>query len=276
VAAVLKADKKRAALVEEEKAILAALDAADEAAAAGAGATKGRGGGWMSESARGEAEDRLNAVYEEMAAMKAESAESRARSILAGLGFTSVMQEQATRQFSGGWRMRISLARALFMQPDLLLLDEPTNHLDLNAVIWLEDYLSRWRSTLLVVSHDQDFLSGVGTDSVHLECRKLAYYKGDYDDFKEMHAQKIAKQQKDWESQQKALKEAKKSGLAADKALKDVLKKLHLTALREKPREYVGPPPRRDGDRDASLISSNLRTTHARFAFGRKLEGKRR
>jgi ATP-binding cassette subfamily F protein 1 len=90
--------------------------------------------------------------------MGADSSEAEARRILSGLGFDAAAQEMPTRRFSGGWRMRISLARALFMQPDLLLLDEPTNHLDLNAVIWLEDYLSRWRTTLFVVSHDQDFL----------------------------------------------------------------------------------------------------------------------
>jgi len=214
VQAVLKADKKRAALVEEERFILAALDAADEALLKG-----GKGAaGHLEDEARSIMEDRLNAVYNEMASMKAESSEARARSILAGLGFTAVMQEQPTKQFSGGWRMRISLARALFMQPDLLLLDEPTNHLDLNAVIWLEDYLSRWKSTLLVVSHDQDFLSGVVTDIVHLEQRKLAYYKGDYDDFKEMHEQKMAKQLKDWETQQKALKSMKDGGKSKKQA----------------------------------------------------------
>ena len=150
--------------------------------------------------------------------MKAEASEAAARSILAGLGFTPDMQERPTRQFSGGWRMRISLARALFMQPDLLLLDEPTNHLDLNAVIWLEDYLSRWKSTLLVVSHDQDFLSGVVTDIVHLEEQKLHYYKGNYDDFKAMHAQRMEKQQKDYDKQQKLLQTLKAKGRSAKDA----------------------------------------------------------
>jgi ATP-binding cassette subfamily F protein 1 len=216
VAAVLRADKKRAALTDEEARILAALDAADAAEAAPAGSAAARAR--LADAARGALEDRLNALYDELAAMKAESSESQARAILAGLGFTADMQERPTKHFSGGWRMRISLARALFMQPDLLLLDEPTNHLDLNAVIWLEDYLSRWRSTLLVVSHDQDFLSAVVTDIVHLEDRKLYYYKGNYDDFKEMHAQKLAKQQKDWEAQQKLLKAMKASGKTSKQA----------------------------------------------------------
>ena len=99
-------------------------------------------------------DDRLNQVYEQLASINAASAEARARQILFGLGFDSAMQEKCTKNFSGGWRMRISLARALFMEPTLLLLDEPTNHLDLNAVIWLDDYLQKWKKTLLIVSHD--------------------------------------------------------------------------------------------------------------------------
>jgi len=83
-------------------------------------------------------QDRLKEVYEELKAIGADSAEPRARRLLAGLGFTKKMQDRATNSFSGGWRMRVSLARALFVEPTLLLLDEPTNHLDLNAVIWLD------------------------------------------------------------------------------------------------------------------------------------------
>ena len=79
------------------------------------------------------------------------------------------MQDRATNKFSGGWRMRVSLARALFIEPTLLMLDEPTNHLDLNAVIWLDNYLQNWKKTLLVVSHDQSFLDNVCTDIMHLD-----------------------------------------------------------------------------------------------------------
>jgi len=84
----------------------------------------------------------------------------------------------------GGWRMRISLARALFLEPTLLMLDEPTNHLDLNAVIWLDDYLQKWKKTLLIVSHDQDFLNSVCEEILHLDNKKIVQYRGNYDTFK--------------------------------------------------------------------------------------------
>ncbi|ESN93859.1 hypothetical protein HELRODRAFT_180511 [Helobdella robusta] len=124
--------------------------------------------------------DRLKEVYEELHNMGADSAEPRARRILAGLGFTKSMMDKSTEEFSGGWRMRVSLARALFLEPTLLLLDEPTNHLDLNAVIWLDNYLQGWKKTLLVVSHDQSFLDNVCTDIIHLDQQKLFYYRGNY------------------------------------------------------------------------------------------------
>lgn len=139
-------------------------------------------------------------------------AEPRARRILSGLGFTTEMQDKPTSSFSGGWRMRISLARALFMQPDLLLLDEPTNHLDLNAVIWLDGYLQTWKKTLLVVSHDQEFLSSVCQYIIHLNNKKLDYYVGDYPSFKKMQQQKLVEQIKAWEKQQKLLKQLKATG----------------------------------------------------------------
>ena len=102
-------------------------------------------------------------------------AEPKARRLLAGLGFNKEMQDRATNKFSGGWRMRVSLARALFVEPTLLMLDEPTNHLDLNAVIWLDNYLQNWKKTLLIVSHDQSFLDNVCTDIIHLDQVQWGY-----------------------------------------------------------------------------------------------------
>lgn len=109
--------------------------------------------------------------------------EAQAGTILFGLGFTKEMQQKMTKEFSGGWRMRISLACALFKQPNLLLLDEPTNHLDMEAVIWLENYLSKWNSSLIVVSHSQDFMNTVCTAMLHMTQKRLKTYNGNYDTF---------------------------------------------------------------------------------------------
>lgn len=122
-------------------------------------------------------DERLGEIYEELDVIGASAAQGRACRILFGLGFDGEMQKRSTKFFSGGWRMRISLARALFIEPTLLMLDEPTNHLDLNAVIWLDDYLQKWKKTLLIVSHDQEFLNSVCQEVIHIEDKKLAYYK---------------------------------------------------------------------------------------------------
>lgn len=127
--------------------------------------------------------ERLTQVYERLDEMDATTAEARASTILCGLGFTPAKQQKKTKEFSGGWRMRIALARALFIQPTLLLLDEPTNHLDMEAVVWLEDYLSKWNKILFMVSHSQDFLNNVCTHMVNVHKKKLVYYTGNYDTF---------------------------------------------------------------------------------------------
>ncbi|KHJ98189.1 hypothetical protein OESDEN_01830 [Oesophagostomum dentatum] len=144
---VVKSDKKRLALLEEQAQLTKQLEDGDHSVV-----------------------QRMQEVADELRDMKADAAEPRARRILAGLGFSKEMQEKAVEDFSGGWRMRISLARALFLEPSLLMLDEPTNHLDLNAVIWLDNYLQAWKKSLLIVSHDQGFLDndldfGVDMDS---------------------------------------------------------------------------------------------------------------
>merc|ERR1712002_900532 len=162
--------------------------------------------------------DRLQDVYEELKAIDAEQAEPKARRLLAGLGFCTEMQNRATNKFSGGWRMRVSLARALFIEPTLLMLDEPTNHLDLNAVIWLDNYLQTYKKTLLIVSHDQSFLDNVCTDIVHLDQCKLWYYKGNYSMFKKMEQQKRRERIKDYEKQERKLKELKAAGQSKKKA----------------------------------------------------------
>ncbi len=203
--AVLKADKERWVLVQEEKDILAEIEKLD--------------------GVENDALDiRLGEVYEKMTMINAASAESKARRILFGLGFDAEMQTRATMYFSGGWRMRISLARALFMEPTLLMLDEPTNHLDLNAVIWLDDYLQKWKKTLLIVSHDQDFLNSVCEEIIHLDQKKLVVYKGNYDTFKEQERIKHEQHVEAYERQEKIIREMKMKGMTRENAEKAQLK----------------------------------------------------
>ena len=152
-----------------------------------------------------------NSLNEEIRIYDIDSKKPQAQKILYGLGFSKEKQDVSTKQFSGGWRMRISLAKALFMKPTILLLDEPTNHLDLNAVIWLNDYLEDWKKTLIIVSHDVDFLDNICSDIIHLHNKKLMQYKGNYENFKKMETQIKEKELKDWEKHQKKIKEEKKS-----------------------------------------------------------------
>ncbi|KAK4493493.1 hypothetical protein RD792_005860 [Penstemon davidsonii] len=156
--------------------------------------------------------EKLSELYEKLQLMGSDAAEAQASKILAGLGFTKDMQVRATRSFSGGWRMRISLARALFVQPTLLLLDEPTNHLDLRAVLWLEEYLCRWKKTLVVVSHDRDFLNTVCNEIIHLHDMKLHFYRGNFNDFESGYEQRRKEMNKKFEIYDKQIKAAKRSG----------------------------------------------------------------
>uniref|UniRef100_A0A8C6UKV2 ATP-binding cassette sub-family F member 1 n=1 Tax=Neogobius melanostomus TaxID=47308 RepID=A0A8C6UKV2_9GOBI len=244
VQAVLKADTRRLKLLEEEKRLQARLEKGEDSVA-----------------------ERLDKVYEELRAIGAAAAEPKARRILAGLSFTPEMQNRPTKKFSGGWRMRVSLARALFMEPTLLMLDEPTNHLDLNAVIWLNNYLQGWKKTLLIVSHDQSFLDDVCTDIIHLDNQKLYYYRGNYLTFKKMYVQKQKEMQKQYDKQEKKLKDLKAGGKStkqAEKQTKEALTRkqqkgkkkgaqeeesLEAPELLKRPKEYTvkftfpNPPP---------------------------------
>jgi ATP-binding cassette subfamily F protein 1 len=159
-----------------------------------------------------DAGEKLAELYEKLQILGSDAAEAQASKILAGLGFTKGMQGRPTRSFSGGWRMRISLARALFVQPTLLLLDEPTNHLDLRAVLWLEEYLCRWKKTLVVVSHDRDFLNSVCNEIIHLHDFKLHLYRGNFDEFESGYEQRRKEMNKKFETYEKQIKAAKRSG----------------------------------------------------------------
>ena len=132
-------------------------------------------------------------------------ARARAATLLAGLGFTEALQSQPVERFSGGWRMRINLAQALMCRSDLLLLDEPTNHLDLDAVLWLEDWLRRYEGTLLLITHDRDFLDGVVDTIVHVDAGKLTSYTGNYAQFERERAAKLALQQSAYVKQQRQI-----------------------------------------------------------------------
>ena len=138
---------------------------------------------------------RLAEIHERLATIGAHSAEARAAGILAGLGFDHDTQNRPLSSFSGGWRMRVALAGVLFAEPELLLLDEPTNHLDLEASLWLADFLKRYRQTLLLVSHDRQFLDEVVDHILHLGARKLTLHSGGYEDFARARREHLARQQ---------------------------------------------------------------------------------
>ncbi|KAG8048354.1 hypothetical protein GUJ93_ZPchr0008g12728 [Zizania palustris] len=148
--------------------------------------------------------DALDRIYERLEALDASTAEKRAAEILFGLGFTKQMQAKKSQDFSGGWRMRIALARALFMNPTILLLDEPTNHLDLEACVWLEETLKKFDRILVVISHSQDFLNGVCTNIIHMQSKKLKLYTGNYDQYVQTRSDLEENQMKQykWEQEQ--------------------------------------------------------------------------
>uniref|UniRef100_A0A8B9QIL6 ATP-binding cassette sub-family F member 3 n=1 Tax=Apteryx owenii TaxID=8824 RepID=A0A8B9QIL6_APTOW len=178
---VLECDTTRESLLQEERELTARVNA-------------GRGEG--TEGAR------LSEIYAKLEEIEADKAPARASVILAGLGFNAKMQQQTTKEFSGGWRMRLALARALFARPDLLLLDEPTNMLDVRAILWLENYLQTWQSTILVVSHDRNFLNAVATDIIHLHSQRLDTYRGDFENFMKIKEERLKNQQREYEAQQ--------------------------------------------------------------------------
>eukprot|EP00058_Branchiostoma_floridae_P025411 XP_002610901.1 hypothetical protein BRAFLDRAFT_126285 [Branchiostoma floridae] len=180
---VLESDLVRSSLLQEERELTATLNSTSPSTLDGRGSA------------------RLGEIYAKLEEIEADKAPARAAQILNGLGFTPKMQEMTTKEFSGGWRMRLALARALFMKPDLLLLDEPTNMLDIKAILWLENYLQTWMKTILVVSHDRLFLDSVATDIIHFHTRRLDYYRGNFEMFLKTKTEKLKNQQKEYESQ---------------------------------------------------------------------------
>ncbi len=133
------------------------------------------------------------------------TATSRASRLMSGLGFTPAQHYDAVSEFSGGWRMRLNLAQALMCRSDVLLLDEPTNHLDLDAVFWLQEWLEKYPGTLLLISHDRDFLDTIATHIVHIEHQQAEIYSGNYSAFEKMRAEKLAQQQSAYQKQQQEI-----------------------------------------------------------------------
>jgi ATP-binding cassette subfamily F protein 3 len=143
----------------------------------------------------------LGRLYSELDNADAYTSDARARKLLAGLGFLEEQMENQVNSFSGGWRMRLNLAQALMCSSDLLLLDEPTNHLDLDAILWLEGWLQNYPGTLLLISHDRDFLDAVVSHIVHINQQKLTLYRGGYTAFERACAERIMQQQQAHEKQ---------------------------------------------------------------------------
>ncbi|HKS88419.1 MAG TPA: ABC-F family ATP-binding cassette domain-containing protein, partial [Stellaceae bacterium] len=148
----------------------------------------------MAELERGPAPLRIAEIEVRLDEIDARSAPARAARILAGLGLDAAMQAHPLDELSGGWRMRVALAAVLFAEPDLLLLDEPTNHLDLEAALWLERYLRRYRHSFVLVSHDRQLLNAATTTTLHLERGKLTLYSGGFDQFLRTRREAIARQ----------------------------------------------------------------------------------
>jgi ATP-binding cassette subfamily F protein 3 len=142
-------------------------------------------------------------VHSALADADAYTVQSRAEQLLLGLGFSLAQMQQPVASFSGGWRMRLNLAQALMCPSDLLLLDEPTNHLDLDAIIWLEDWLKRYPGTLIIISHDRDFLDEIVNVVVHVDEKKLKRYSGNYSAFERQRAAQIVLAQAAFEKQQR-------------------------------------------------------------------------
>ena len=147
--------------------------------------------------------EKIAELHHRLSDIEGYSAKARASALLDGLGFTQADLTRPVSDFSGGWRVRLNLARALMCRSDLLLLDEPTNHLDLDAVIWLESWLRDYRGTLVLISHDRDFLDAVIDNVLHIEQQRITLYRGGYSDFERQRAEKLALQQAMYEKQQR-------------------------------------------------------------------------
>jgi ATP-binding cassette, subfamily F, member 3 len=187
--------------------------------------------------------ERMQEISERLTMIDAHSIEGRAIKILSGLQFTEAMMNGPTKHLSGGWRMRISLACALLLEPDVLMLDEPTNHMDLPGVLWLQQYVRNYAGTVVIVSHDTAFLNAVCTDIIHFNLKQLKYYPGNFDAFKkarEDHMKFLAHQEQLLADKRKHYMETIQRIERQAKTKRGDQKKLKTVASRKKKLERVG------------------------------------
>ncbi|WPK23267.1 hypothetical protein PUMCH_000502 [Australozyma saopauloensis] len=199
IQAVLDADVWRKSLLQEEQKITERIEEIEELRKQ---FDEESGEVMKLDNERGDLDKHLQEISEKLYEMESDKAESRAASILFGLGFSKESQSNPTNSFSGGWRMRLSLARALFCEPDLLLLDEPSNMLDVPSITYLAKYLQGYKGTVLVVSHDRSFLNEVATDIIHQHSERLDYYRGsNFDSFHATREERIKNQRREYDNQ---------------------------------------------------------------------------
>lgn len=160
----------------------------------------------ISAAEEGNDNEKLSHLYEELETVGGYSAEHQAAELLHGLGFVNAEVSQPVSSFSGGWRIRLNLAQALMTPSDIMLLDEPTNHLDMDTTFWLEQRLKRYQGTLILISHDRDFIDNVAQEIVHIEQKQLNLYKGNYSAFEKQRAERLAVQQSNYLKQQREIK----------------------------------------------------------------------
>tara|TARA_R110002020_G_scaffold18931_28_gene65534 strand:- start:7811 stop:9691 length:1881 start_codon:yes stop_codon:yes gene_type:complete len=200
---------------------------------------------------------RIAEIQMRLVDIDAHSAEARASSILAGLGFDQDAQQRPASSFSGGWRMRVALASVLFAEPDLLLLDEPTNYLDLEGTLWLEEYIRRYPHTVLIISHDRDLLNTAANAIVHLDQKKLTFYRGGFDEFERQKAERDEHQMK-----------AREKNIAARKHMEAFVERFRAKASKARQAQSRLKALERMGTVDA-VVESNVRG----FSFPRPDRG---
>ncbi len=213
--------------------------------------------------------DSAAAVHGQLEAIDGYSAERRAERLLQGLGFAEGSASRPVSDFSGGWRIRLNLARALMTPSDVLLLDEPTNHLDLDATLWLQQWLQQYPGTLLMISHDRDFIDATCERILHIEQQQLQAYKGNYSDFERLRAERLANQQASYEKQQQRIAQiddfVRRFRYKATKArqaqsrLKELERMQALApAHLDSPFDFSFPPPARSSDPLLRLDGASL------------------